>query len=386
MSPYLRHDLIYHLIGFQAVLLVIALSNAGALRRARRHAAPQHFPKVSVLVPARNEERNIEHCIVSLLAQDYPDFEVLALDDQSTDRTRAILEVLAAGHARLQVLDGRPLEAGWLGKNWACAQLAAQAAGELLLFTDADTFHQPQALRALVIAMEGEHAGLISGFPRQEVLTWGEKLVVPVLFWVIYCFTPLTLTYRLKLPAFSTAVGQALLFRRTAYEGTGGHQAVRASIVEDLALARRIKALGHRWRMMRITDLISCRMYRGGRQACAGLSKNLFAAFGFRLVPYLFAWTWLAVLFLKPLCDLGAYACGQPLDVHISAVLVCVGLALVLWLVPYRQLALPLWPAVFYPVTLLVVEAVALRSLWLAITGGLTWKGRSLPRPRLRLF
>jgi chlorobactene glucosyltransferase len=386
MSPYLRHDLIYHLIGFQAVLLVIALSNAGALRRARRHAAPQRFPKVSVLVPARNEESNIERCIGSLLAQDYPDFEVLALDDQSTDRTRAILEALAGGDARLQVLDGCPLEAGWLGKNWACAQLAAQAAGELLLFTDADTFHHPQALRALVIAMEGEHAGLMSGFPRQEVLSWGEKLVVPCLFWVIYCFTPLTLTYRLKLPALSTAVGQALLFRRTAYEGTGGHQAVRASIVEDLALAQRTKALGYRWRMMRITDLISCRMYRGGRQACAGLSKNLFAAFGFRLVPYLFAWTWLAVLFLKPLYDLGAYACGRPLDVPISAVLACIGLALVLWLVPYRQLALPLWPAAFYPVTLLVMEAVALRSLWLGITGGLTWKGRSLPRPRLRLF
>jgi chlorobactene glucosyltransferase len=383
---YLRHDLIYDLIAFQAVLLVIALSNAHALRRARRHAAPRRFPKVSVLIPARNEESNIERCVRSLLAQDYVDFEVLVLDDQSMDQTRAILETLAGGDSRLRVLDGRPLEPGWVGKNWACAQLAAQAAGELFLFTDADTFHHPQALRVLVTAMEGQQADLVGGFPRQEVLTWGEQLITPFFSWVMACFLPLALAYRLKLPALSTAVGQILLFRRSAYEGVGGHQAVRAAIVEDLALAQRTKALGYRWRMVRITDLISSRMYRSGREAWDGLSKNLFAAFGFRLVPYLFAWTWLAVLFLKPLYDFSVYAAGRPLHVPVYAVLACVGLALVLWLVPYRLLGSPLWPAVCYPITLLVMEAVALRSFWLGITGGLTWKGRSLPRPRLRLF
>jgi chlorobactene glucosyltransferase len=283
-------------------------------------------------------------------------------------------------------LDGHPLEAGWVGKNWACAQLAERAAGELLLFTDADTFHEPEALRALVVAMEGERADLLGGFPRQEVLTSGEKLITPFFSCVIYCFLPLSLAYRLKLPAISTAVGQAMLFRRSAYEGMGGHEAVRGSIVEDLALAQRTIALGYRWRMARITDLVSCRMYRGGREAFDGLSKNLFAASSFRLVPYLFAWTWLAVLFLRPLCDLAAFAAGRPLGVPIWAVLACVGLALVVWLVPYRQLRVPLWPAALYPITVLIMEAVALSSLWLGITGGLTWKGRALPRPRFRLL
>jgi chlorobactene glucosyltransferase len=386
MSPYLRHDLIYDLIAFQLVLILIALSNAGVLRRARRHAPPQRLPKVSVLVPARNEEGNIERCVRSLLDQDYPDFEVLVLDDESTDRTRTILESLAGSNARLRVLDGQPLEEGWVGKNWACRQLAAQAASELLLFTDADTFHRPQALRVLVTAMEGEQADLMGGFPRQEVLTPGEKLIVPFFSWVIYSFTPLTLGYRLKLPALSTAVGQVLMFRRTAYQGIGGHQAVRSSIVEDLALARRVKALGYRWRMMQVTDLVSCRMYRSGRAACAGLSKNLFAAFDFRLVPYLFAWAWLAVLFWKPLADLAAYALGRPLNAPLAAILSCIGLALVLWLIPYRQLGLPLWPAACYPVTLFSMEIVALRSLYLGVAGRLTWKGRSLILPRLRLF
>lgn len=381
-----QHDTIYDLIVFQLVLLAVALSNTWVLHRARRHDPPARFPRVSVLVPARNEERGIERCVSSLLAQDYPDFEVLVLDDESTDRTRCILDALAAGHPRLQVFGGRPLEPGWLGKNWACAQLAARADSDLLFFTDADTHHHPHTLRAFVTAMEAEKADLMGGFPRQEVGTLGEKFIVPFFSWVIYCFTPLALGYFLKIPALSTAVGQALLFRRSAYDGIGGHRTVRTAIVEDLELARQIKAHGYTWRMMRITDLVSCRMYRGGSEAGAALSRNLFAAFDFRVVPYVFAWAWLLVMFLKPFIDLGLSALGEPLDVPLIAVLACIGLALLLWAIPYHQLGLPVWLAPLYPVTMLIMEFVALRSLWLGLRGRLTWKDRAVVRPRLRLF
>ena len=381
-----QHSLIYDLIAFQAALLLIALSNTWVLRRARRHAAPARWPRVSVLVPARNEEANIERCVTSLLAQQYPDFEVLVLDDESTDRTGCILESLAADNPRLRVLAGRPLPDGWLGKNWACAQLAEQADGELFYFTDADTHHQPQTLHAFAATLAGEGADLLGGFPRQEVGTLGEKLIVPFFSWIIYCFTPLALGYRLKFPALSTAVGQALLFRRAAYEGIGGHYAVRAAIVEDLELARQIKAHGYAWRMMCLTDLVSCRMYRSGREAAAGLSKNLFAAFDFRVVPYLFAWVWLLVMFLAPLVALGRHALGQPVDAPLVAILVCIGLALVLWLFVYRQLGLPLWLALLYPLATVILVGVALRSLWLGLRGRLAWKGRGMGRPRVRLL
>jgi chlorobactene glucosyltransferase len=129
MVHYLSRDIILHLIAFQVVLLLIALSNAHALWRTARQDRLRSFPQVSVLVPARNEERNIARCIGSLLAQDYPAFEVIVLDDQSTDGTQAILERMTRAETRLRVLPGQPLPPGWLGKNWACAQLAAQAVG-----------------------------------------------------------------------------------------------------------------------------------------------------------------------------------------------------------------------------------------------------------------
>ena len=381
-----QHDLIYDLIAFQLVLLLIAASNTWVLRRARRHTPPPRFPRVSILIPARNEESNIERCVTSLLAQDYPDFELLTLDDESNDRTRAILDTLAGRNSRLQVLSGRPLEPGWLGKNWACAQLAARADGELLFFTDADTCHHPHALRALVTALQGEAADLLGGFPRQEVATWGERLIVPFFSWVVFCFTPLALGYRLRWPTLSTAVGQALLFRRDAYEAIGGHAAVRAVIVEDLELARRIKAHGRKWRMLHITDLIACRMYRGGAEAAAALSRNLFAAFGFRVAPYVFAWAWLLVLFLKPWFDVGLYALGRPIGVPLPAVLACIGLAFLVWLIPYRQLGVPDCLALPYPLVVVLLGGIALRSLWLGLRGRLVWKERAVGRPRVRMF
>ena len=165
-----------------------------------------------------------------------------------------------------------------------------------------------------------------------------------------------------------------MLFRRAAYEAIGGHAAVHGSIVEDIALARRMVAGGYRWRMARLSDLITCRMYHGGRAAADGLAKNLFA------------WGWLVLLCLKPWLDVALYAAGQPIGVPLTAVLSCIGLALALWLFVYRQLGAPLRAAVVYPVAAAVMGAVALRALWLGLRGRLVWKGRGLGRPRVRWF
>ncbi len=382
MVNYLNHDLILNLIIFQIVILLIIISNIRITYLTRSHSPPLNFPSVSILVPARNEAKNIARCVESLLAQDYPSFEVLVLDDQSSDNTRLILKKLSDSHSRLRVFDGARPNENQVGKNWACSQLARQAQGELLFFTDADTFHQPTTLKAIITALVGEQADLLTGFPRQEVHTWGEKLLVPFFSWALLCFNPLAVAYRLRLPALSSALGQMMLFRREAYLAVGGHDGVSSAIVDDLTLAKSIKSAGLRWRVAYVADLISCRMYQKNSEAFNGFVKNLFAAFGFRLLPFLFVFLWLAVMFWEPLIILTFMFFGQAPQIPAIYLFICLGLSMILWLLPYIYLGIPFGLAFLYPVTILAVELVAFQSLRCSLVGNLSWKGRRIPKPR----
>jgi chlorobactene glucosyltransferase len=180
----------------------------------------------------------------------------------------------------------------------------------------------------------------------------------------------------------SSAVGQMLIFRRDAYERIGGHAKLGTVIVEDLALARRIKAADLRWRVMRVSDLLSCRMYPGSREAFDGFTKNLFAFFDFHLLVYLFVFIWLAMLFLEPLVVFAALILGLAPSAVLSELVICIGLSLLIWVIPYLELGVPVWLGFIYPITILANEAAAFQSLRLSLTGRLTWKGRPLARPK----
>ena len=382
MVTYFDHDLILHLIVFQTIILLILISNILITYLARQHSSPVTFPMVSILVPARNEEKNIARCVQSLLRLDYPSFEVLVLDDQSSDDTRSILEKLSHTHSELKVLDGEPPPGNQIGKNWACSQLAREAQGELLFFTDADTFHRPETLRTIVTSLEGEQADLLTGFPRQEVRTWGERFLVPFFSWALLCFNPLALAYKIQWPALSSALGQMMLFRRDAYLMIGGHDGVGSSIVEDLTLARKIKSYGLCWRVIYIADLISCRMYRNSKEAFNGFAKNLFAAFDFRFLPFLFIFLWLAVMFWEPLLILLFMLFGQFSHSQADNLYICIGLSIILWLLPYIYLGIPYGLAFLFPVSILAIELVAFTSLRNSLRGNLSWKDRKIPKTR----
>lgn len=386
MTPFwFRHQL--GIVVFLGILLVIAVSNLLTLRRLGRYPLPLHFPRVSVLLPARNEETVIEDCVRSLLAQDYPDFEVLVLDDSSTDGTGEVLASLSREDGRLRVLEGQPLPEGWMGKHWACQQLADAATGELILFTDADTVHHPQALRLGVSALLAEQADLMSGFLRQRLLTWGERLTVPSIFWCFFSFLPLALAQRVRAPALSLTNGQWMLFRRSAYQAVGGHAAVRANPVDDIALGQRVKAKGLRWRIVDVGDFVSCRMYPGFRAALEGFTKNLFAVFDFRLAEYLFVWIWMTLITVEPL----AVSVLWPLRVGrevfaLWPALLAVGEMLALWVITMARLRFLPYLALLYPVHILLLVFIAFRSLLWTATGRATWKGRTLPRQRVRIL
>jgi chlorobactene glucosyltransferase len=382
MANYLTHGIIISFIYFQAVVLIIILSNVVLLHRIHRHMEPVNYPSVSILVPARDEEKRISKCIRSLLGQDYPNYEVIVLNDQSSDDTADILQRIEIDYPRLQVLAGSSPPEGFTGKNWACAQLVQHAQGELLLFTDADTIFQPQALKEIVRAMLGEQADLITGYPRQLMESWGECLLVPFFLWAVLCFTPLWLAYRLRIPSLSTAVGQMMLFRCEAYQKVGGHASLGSVIVEDIALARSIKRAGLRWRVVNITDLISCRMYHGGQEAFNGFAKNLFATFDFRLGEFLFVYLWLGALFLEPLIILAGKLFRIAPSASYFELAICIGFSVLIWCIPYWELKFPLILGIFYPITMIANECAAFKSLIFSLTGRLSWKGRPIPRPK----
>lgn len=374
------------IVVFLGVLLGIALTNLRALKRLGSYPTPSRYPTVSVLVPARNEAQAIESCLRSLLLQEYPAFEVVALDDQSDDGTGDLVAPLVAGDARLRVIHGLPTPTGWLGKHWACHQLAEAARGELLLFTDADTVHGPQALSHAVAALLVERADLLTAFPRQELGSWAERLTVPVPHWAFFSLLPIGLAHRLRLPGLSVANGQFMLFRRKAYQAVGGHAAVRGNPVDDIALAQRVKARGLRWRLVDATEHVRCRMYWGWRQVLEGFSKNLFAVFQFRLLEYIFAWCWILLVAWQPLVALAWNALGGGGSSPFATSLALVGMAegFALWGVVLWRFRFPLSLLPMYPLSMLAFWIVAARSVWVIVRGQAVWKDRRLPPQSVR--
>lgn len=230
-------------------------------------------PFISVLVPARNEEANIARCIDSLRQQDYPHYEVLVLDDESTDRTAEIVGSIAASDYRVRLLRGAPLPEGWAGKPHACHQLSLSAQGDYLLFTDADTTHAPHMLRTVIPLAQHSGASIISGFPRQIVRTLREKAAIPVVFFLLISALPLSVARLSHTLPQSFMIGQFILFPRSEYERIGGHESVKARILEDMFLGAEVRKHGGRQLTLNLSTVVCCRMYRNRASLWEGFLK-----------------------------------------------------------------------------------------------------------------
>jgi hypothetical protein len=267
------------------------LAVAGAVHaawNARRLRVPPADPPpvaepVALLLPLRDEAHRVEPCLRALLAQTgVRDLRLVVLDDGSTDGTAEVVRRVCAGDPRVRLVEGRPLPVGWWGKPWACAQLAAAAGDEptVLVFVDADVLLAPHAVAASVALLRWAALDLVSPYPRQVALTAAERLVQPLLQWSWLTTLPLRLAERSPRPSLAAANGQLLVVDAAGYRRAGGHRAVRAEMLEDLALLRAVKAAGGRGGVVDGTAVATCRMYAGWPDLRDGYAKSLWSALG----------------------------------------------------------------------------------------------------------
>ncbi len=380
MNP-LRLDLIHYQVVLTVVLLVVGLNLIANFRMVGRatpsRVNPTGLEWVSVLVPARNEARNIRRCLESLLAQDYPLLEILVLDDNSTDETAEIVAEIARRDPRVRLLHGQPLPQGWMGKNFACHQLAQHARGEWLLFTDADTEHHPQSVAWALTAAKQNRADLVTLIPRAVTHTFGEALLLPIIpFGVMGCF-PLALGTRLRIPFLTMAIGTFMLFRRETYERIGGHEAVRGEIAEDVVLARRVRKYGGQVLLLDGSEHLDVHFYRGFWETWHGLAKSAFAALEYRLLPTLLMLLFYGFLFLWPfLLLLWGLLQGRMGEPALRLALFQVFLNGGLWYAVAVRFRLPRIIALLYPLTMALVLLVMLDSMRMSRFSGIGWKER----------
>ena len=356
---------------------------------------PEEQPKVSVLIPARDESNVIFQTVMQALAQTYRAIELIVLDDRSSDNTAELAMQAAGPDERFHLLRGEPLPQGWLGKNWACHQLSQAANGELLLFLDADVQLQPAALAAIVTHMSRKNAELLTVWPTQLTTSWGERLVVPLIAFAIMGYLPILPVHYTPWSAFAAANGQCLLFTRSAYQQIGGHAAVRNNVVEDVALSRQVKTIvlpkqsaakskelwhvfgriRHYFRSpLSMSDgnrIVSCQMYPGGwLQARNGFAKNILAGHGNQpvilLVSTIFHW----LIFVIPWFWWFAGGSWWALGLGLSGLLLR---AITAAFTNQR-----IFDALLMPLSVVLMTDITLHAIIWHYTGSATWKGRPL--------
>ncbi|MDR1319347.1 MAG: glycosyltransferase [Treponema sp.] len=332
-------------------------------------------PLVSVMVPARNEEQNIERCLNSLRNQLYKNYEILVLDDNSTDNTLDILRRIAAEDPRICVISGAPLPEGWYGKPFALDQLSRRAKGEIFLFTDADTVHSPASVSWAVTNLTGLKADMISGYVGQIFLSLGEVVTVPLMFFLTGFVIPLFMNRYTKLSFFSAAIGQYIAIKRDVFFAVGGCETFKKKTSEDIYLARYVKRKGYKTRFLNITEHVKCRMYKGYHAAVEGIGKNIFDFLGKNTVFlfFLFIVVFFFLFFPFPLFFM-CLITSSPWRMEILIVNI---LCTLTWLFAFLGQRLNWWYCFLWPFLFLNLIYMAAWSWFRTVSGrGFSWKDR----------
>ncbi len=269
----------YIVFGFAVIQLLVALVNV-LFKQPLPQSSKAFQPMVSILIPARNEEQNIGNILKDLQKQPYKNIEVLVFNDQSEDNTAAIAEEFTVNDKRIKLFHSTGLPKGWLGKNYGCYNLAQKATGDYFLFLDADVRISGNIIHQAISMVRKHKLGLLTIFPKQEMQTWGEWMVVPLMNYILLSLLPLILVRLSIFNSLSAANGQFMLFEAETYKKQQPHEKHSLSRVEDISIARWFKSNGIRIACLSGTNDIRCRMYSGFYDALKGLSRSVIMFFG----------------------------------------------------------------------------------------------------------
>lgn len=347
------------------------------------------WPAVTMIVPARNEAPVLEATIPTLCRQDYPDVRVILIDDQSDDDSPRILEKLREAHPNLTILHGSPRPEGWCGKPWAVTQAVREANTQWLLLTDADCFFHPRAVRQSMALAKAGGFDLVSFFPQITFGSTIERIGLSGLATVLHLIMPMKWANDPAKP-LALVAGGFMLVRREVYDKVGGHEAVKAHLIEDVNLGRNIKASGARIHARLTDDLVSTRMYEGAADLWEGLAKNAYAGMEYQprkfwvgQVITLIAAVFAPVYFVVTLV--------RALHTHAFSDWILFGLASVIVIAQVvvhsratRHLRLPFWHVFSLPISAAIYGLISATSAWQNhFGGGNLWKGRRYDRQLL---
>jgi chlorobactene glucosyltransferase len=331
--------------------------------------------KVSVMIPARNEADNIERCLTALRAQDYDNYEILVIDDNSNDGTFDIVQRITKEDPRVQVFKGKPLPDDWYGKPFALQQLSEYAQGELFLFTDADTIHATTSVSWAVSNVKKTNADLISGFAGQRLRTLGERLTVPIMFLLTGFVIPLFLNRFIRNGYFSAAIGQYIVIKRDVFIAINGFQAFKNKTSEDIYMSRYIKSKGYKTEFLDLTDQLYCRMYNGFNESVKGIGKNIYDFLGKNVFILILVVVAVLLFFLMPF-PLLIWAIIIS-SVHLPLIIAMNVLATLTWLVLFIGRRISWYNALLWPLMYCCLMYMILWSAFRTISKqGFSWKGR----------
>ncbi|MEO8794459.1 MAG: glycosyltransferase family 2 protein [Daejeonella sp.] len=332
------------------------------------YSGKQYQQLVSILIPARNESADILDLLKSIKQQNYSNYEVIVLDDHSDDDTFTICENFAGKNENFKVIRGSKLPKGWLGKNYACHQLAQNANGKYLMFIDADETISDGLINNAVHRMEIQRLTLLSLFTNQVMDTIGERLVVPLMHFLLLNLLPLRLVKLSKNPSFAAASGQFMLFNADDYSKNQWHEQVKHKVVEDIEIIKAVKTFGYKAEALLANGYIHCRMYKSLDEALSGFSKNLLAGFNNNVAGLLF---YLTLVISGPIViwyfggvQLLFFAVGL---IMLSRIMISLSAGQNPWI-----------NLVLHPFQMIFLLILSVLSIQKHFTKTITWKGRTI--------